>query len=129
MTMLTTEAHGAGTVPEWTLADRLAKARKSAELTQIQLSGVTGLARSTIIKYEAGQRPTRAHLLVWALATGVPYGWLATGEVDLRSPEGGGDLRDQYSPCISDLSAARTRRRADRAIHAPAESPPYRKAS
>lgn len=68
-------------VPEWTVADRLLKARTSAGLEQAELAAITGLSRQTISNYERGAvTPRRSGVNLWALATGVPVSWILTGE-------------------------------------------------
>ena len=67
-------------VPEWTLGDRLKKARLHAGLEQTELSAETGIARSSIVRYEKDQaRPSRAMLIAWALSTDVDFEWLVGG--------------------------------------------------
>jgi transcriptional regulator with XRE-family HTH domain len=66
-----------GTIPDWTLADRLRKAREFAGLSQTELGDATGLSRRSVSGYEGGERPPRLHhLIAWALATGVDLDWL-----------------------------------------------------
>jgi transcriptional regulator with XRE-family HTH domain len=68
----------AGAVPTWTLADRLRKAREHAGLKQSELAGRIGIARSSVVNYEAGRYvPSRPVVLSWALCAGVDYKWLA----------------------------------------------------
>ena len=38
----------ANPIPEWTVADRLRKARESADLSQAELAELTGISRRTI---------------------------------------------------------------------------------
>uniref|UniRef100_UPI000A0680C3 helix-turn-helix domain-containing protein n=1 Tax=Humibacter albus TaxID=427754 RepID=UPI000A0680C3 len=72
----------AGRIPEWSVADRLRKARESAGLEQVELADAAGISRGTISAAENGYRvPNRATLQMWALATGVPLGWIEQGEV------------------------------------------------
>lgn len=69
--------------PQWTLADRLLKARVSAELEQHDLAELTGISRQSISNYERGKYvPRRPALLAIAFATGVPLQWLA-GDADV----------------------------------------------
>ena len=76
----------AGVVPEWTLPDRLRKAREHASLSQAELGALTGISRRSIVSYEGGTRPPRLpQLVVWAMATGVSLSWLAGDET---SPDG-----------------------------------------
>ena len=77
-----TTAAAPQTVPQWTQADRLRKAREHAHMSQQQLAAATGLSRRSISAYEQGDSvPRRPALLAWAVATGVPLAWLQTGEV------------------------------------------------
>ncbi len=67
-------------IPEWTISDRLMKARTSAGLEQTELSRITGISRATISAAENGHRmPTKGNVNLWALATGVPVEWILTG--------------------------------------------------
>jgi transcriptional regulator with XRE-family HTH domain len=82
---------GAGRIPEWTLADRLRKARDDAAMKQTELAEETGIARSSIVNYESGKSaPRRPALAAWAFACGVSFDWLAYGTVT-NDPEDGGD--------------------------------------
>ena len=66
-----------GTVPDWTLTDRLRKAREASRLSQTELGDAMGLSRRTVAGYEGGERePRRPVLIAWALATGVSLDWL-----------------------------------------------------
>ena len=67
-------------VPEWTLADRLRKARGDAGYSQAELATVTGISRQSINRYETGRAvPDRSKLLAWATACHVDYEWLTGG--------------------------------------------------
>jgi transcriptional regulator with XRE-family HTH domain len=69
------------TVPTWTLADRLAKARANRGISQGELADILGLSLKTVSRYETGQNePRRATLLGWALACGVDADWLIGSE-------------------------------------------------
>lgn len=62
-----------GAIPEWTIADRLRKARESAGLEQNALAADLGVSRNTVGNYEGGKvTPRRPVLVAWALRTGVP---------------------------------------------------------
>lgn len=64
-------------VPEWTLGDRLRKAREVAGLSQQQLATELGVARRTISAYEVGERTPRAVVVrAWAIRCSVPENWL-----------------------------------------------------
>src|SRR5260370_2562423 len=61
-------------VPQWTVGDRMRKAREDAQLNQSDLAGKVEIARSSIVNYETDRRMvSRPVLIAWSLATGVPY--------------------------------------------------------
>lgn len=71
-----------GFIPQWTLADRLRKAREAIGLSQAQLAEEVGVARRSVVNYEAGTTsPNRPIVLAWALACAVDSRWILTGEV------------------------------------------------
>jgi len=66
------------TVPQWTLGDRMRKAREHAGLKQAELAEEIGVGRTSIVNYESGSTtPSRPVLLSWALRCGVSFEWLA----------------------------------------------------
>ena len=93
--MTTAAAHPG--IPEIGLPQRLYLARDWAGLTQTDLASEMGVSRRTIVNAENGTKaPRRPTLAAWALATGVPMGWLETGNApDGDDPEGGGAVRHQ----------------------------------
>lgn len=69
------------TIPKWTLADRLTKAREHANLTQHELAERLGVGDKTVWRAEKGSPGTqRTTILAWAVACGVDHTWLLTGE-------------------------------------------------
>lgn len=78
-----------GTVPAFTVADRLRKAREFAGLDQAQLAENMGVSRTTVSNNEGSKvKPRRIVLKAWALATGVDAVWLETGVTPRLEPEG-----------------------------------------
>ena len=73
---------------EFSIGDRLRRAREYAGLDQDELARAIGTSRNTIGNYETGatKRLKAIYLKSWALATGVPLEWIETG----RGPLGGG---------------------------------------
>lgn len=68
-----------GTVPEWTMGDRLRKAREAAGFDQVDLAELIGVSRTTVSNHEVGvgkRGPSRLLLRAWAHETGVPVWWL-----------------------------------------------------
>jgi transcriptional regulator with XRE-family HTH domain len=85
------QASGA-TVPEWTIGDRMRKAREHAGLSQSQLARTASIGRTSIVRYETGlSRPSRVTLAAWALRTGVSFEWMCHGDTypcgPLASPQ------------------------------------------
>jgi transcriptional regulator with XRE-family HTH domain len=69
------------TVPVFTLADRLRKAREVLGVDQAELAEILGVSRSSVSNAETGSAvPRRITMRAWAEATGVPLEWLTTGE-------------------------------------------------
>lgn len=85
MSMSTPEWH----VPEWTLGDRLRKAREATGQSQAQLAADLDVSPRSLGKYERGDAEPKRHvLLAWAMATGVPYAWLVDGSTGGTNPPG-----------------------------------------
>ena len=86
-------------VPEFDVADRLRKARETAEYDQVKLAELMGVSRETVSNYERGRtKPRKIVLNAWALATGVPVTWLRDGVAPVTPPPGGdiSDATDRY---------------------------------
>jgi transcriptional regulator with XRE-family HTH domain len=73
-------------VPEWTLRDRLKKAREHAGLSQTELGREIGVSLASVMRYETGKTvPPRGMLIAWAFSTGVDLSWLlGGGEIIVR---------------------------------------------
>ena len=81
-----------GTIPEFTIHDRLRKAREITGLDQGPFAEEIGVSRGTVSNYESGAvtRLGKLQLRAWALRTGVPLEWLQTGENPHQDgPDGG----------------------------------------
>lgn len=62
---------------DWTLGDRLAKARRMAGISSEEMAERLIRTRSTVSNYEHDRtRPTLAVLRAWSEATGAPLDWL-----------------------------------------------------
>ena len=84
---MTTQAHGV--IPEFTLGDRLRKARELTGLDQGDFAAEIGVSRNSVSNAETGAtRPIRVTLRAWSMRTGVPIEWLLTGQAP--DPHGGG---------------------------------------
>ena len=81
-------------VPEWTIADRMRKAREVRDMSQTEFAAATGLSRRTIVRVESGEKvPGTKEFNLWRMATGVSRSWLETGTAPRPSgPEGGGSV-------------------------------------
>lgn len=86
-----TTAYDTGEVPQILVRHRLRIARETAGLEQAELAALMGVSRNTIGNAESGKTdPRRIVLNAWALATGVPVGWLENGENPHQDgPDGG----------------------------------------
>lgn len=94
-----------GAVPEWTVGDRLRKAREVTGLDQRQFAERLGVSRQTITNAEKGHVAVRRITLnAWALATGVSVAWLETGVVPSSGPERPDGVTALYPFPLRDLS-------------------------
>lgn len=74
-------------VPEWSLADRLIKARRWAGLEQEDLAADFGMTRQAISKWERGiSVPRLVVIKQWAARCGVSLEWLLGQPVPSSSP-------------------------------------------
>lgn len=74
--------------PQWTISDRLVKARHWADMTQEEMAETLGMHRKTLIRHERSDNPPKSFVLAYAAATGVPVSWLLgleDDEADVRS--------------------------------------------
>lgn len=92
-------------VHEFTIGDRLRKAREQAGYDQRGLEEASGISRATISAYELGKStPRRAYLSIWANVTDTDLDWLTDGLV--RSPDDTEKLTDpKYNDPITDPEA------------------------
>lgn len=87
---MSTQAAG-GTVPEFTVGDRLRKAREVSGMDQGQLAEAMGVSRRTVSNNESGHvKPRVIVIRAWAMATGVSVDWIETGEAPTVGPHGPG---------------------------------------
>jgi len=82
-----------GKVPNWTIADRVRKAREFSGLKQLDLAERVGMARTSLARIEQGKsEPRRTTLIAIAFATGVSLDWLEYGETPAPDNPGGGEV-------------------------------------
>jgi len=77
-------------IPEFTVADRLRKAREKTGLDHRQFASAIDSSKGTISNYESNRYTRQRKTIVlkaWALRTGVPLEWILTGQ----EPQDGGD--------------------------------------
>ena len=66
---------------EWTIADRLRKARVSTGMTKEEFAQVTEISRTTVANLEKGTGPYKQpYLITWAHFTHVSLEWIMTGQ-------------------------------------------------
>lgn len=76
-----------GNVPQWTITDRLRKARELTGLDQGEFASDIGASRGTVSNYERGSKShKRSVLMTWAMRSGVPLEWLLTGQATPDAP-------------------------------------------
>ena len=86
-------------VHQFTVGDRLRKAREKAGYDQREFEAVSGISRATISAYELGKStPRRAYLSIWASMTDTDLEWLLTGET--TRPADGPDADSAESSTI-----------------------------
>ena len=98
----------AGTVPEWTLGDRLRKARAITGMTTREFAERIGVSHGTITNAEGDKRAVRPITIkAWALATGVDAHWLETGNPQISPDDGAGStVSETESATLYALPAA-----------------------
>ena len=73
---MTAQAHEPR-IPEWTLQDKLRKARTAAGFDQTQLAHEMGISRALVSGYELGtMKPRRSNVIAWAFACNVDPHWM-----------------------------------------------------
>lgn len=104
-------------IPQWTLADRMRKARREAGMTPEEMADALQVSAVTVRNYETERtRPSHPTLVVWAQVSGVPLEWLRYGDVSgsagaEEGPEDavGGGATPIGRPVPGGLPAARSR--------------------
>jgi transcriptional regulator with XRE-family HTH domain len=67
-----------GVIPQWTVPDKIRKAREHAGLSQQELADRLSVTRTSVINWERGHtRPLRLILRLLAQETGVDEQWLS----------------------------------------------------
>ena len=83
-------------IPQFTMSDRLRKARELTGLDKGQFADELGVSRNSVANAEAGHsQPRRITLRAWALRTGVPLEWLETGKTPAGQSPSGGSHQDE----------------------------------
>lgn len=104
-----------GVIPEWTMGDRLRKARELTGLSQSQFAKALEISPKTVGSYETGRVAVRRIVVrAWSMRTGVPVEWLETG----AAPSPGGDgAVDGVPPKGFEPSTFRSNVRRFTAVH------------
>lgn len=100
-------------MPEWTVGDRLRKARELRGLDQGPFAALIGVSRGTVSNYERGttERYKPIVMNAWAAHTGISLEWLEKGDGGTTpTPDPG----TRTNPALERL----TERKRSRARHA-----------
>ena len=81
-------SEAAGRIPPLSLGWRFQMSLRQAEMSVQDMADELGASRSTLSRWmnDRGTPPKAAFVKQWALRTGVPYTWLATGEAENPRP-------------------------------------------
>lgn len=82
-------------IPDFTVGDRLRRARQKTGLEQGPFAEEIGVSRGTVSNYERSDNVEgmkKPYLLAWALRTDVPIEWLVTGEAAAPTPPDDGAM-------------------------------------
>lgn len=79
-------------IPQWDLADRMAKALRESRMSVQQMADYLEVHRNTVSAWLHGRTPPSSQTVrLWALRTGVPYDWVRDGAgPDETGPDGDG---------------------------------------
>ena len=90
--------HDVGSIPAVTLGWRLQMALRHADVSVQQMADELGMARSSLSRWlnDRGTPPRAAFVKMWALRTGEPYHWIATGHAETPAQ---GDLDGGCALC------------------------------
>lgn len=93
-------------VPQWSLGDRLAKARRHASLSGADLADRIGVSRNTVTNYEQEKVHMRRPVLIaWAFACGVPFDWLVSGDTTTEQGRQSNACTTAESPVLPSVDA------------------------
>lgn len=76
-------------VIDFTICDRMKKARQRAGLKQLDLARLLGVELNTCSRWENNPQPTVAVIIAWAYFTGCPVDWLAGKDIEISAPTAG----------------------------------------
>jgi transcriptional regulator with XRE-family HTH domain len=95
-----TEMPATALVPEWTLGWRLQRALAHAEISTPDMADKLNVTRQTVRRWASDQIvPKPIYVKEWALICGVPYRWLAYGEMPTQND--GNRTSPQLSPVVN----------------------------
>lgn len=97
-------------IPQWTLGDRLRKARSLTGLTTREFASEIGVSQKTVTTAENDHGGTRrTTIAAYAVRTGVPMEWLETGTApDPGGPGAGQVHREGLEPSTRWLTDLRS---------------------
>jgi transcriptional regulator with XRE-family HTH domain len=69
-------------IPEFTVGDRLKKARLAAGISLGEMADALDVGRSTLQRWEKATTAKRSALMLYSMRTGVPVEWIEFGRLD-----------------------------------------------
>ena len=94
---------------EWTVGDRLRKAREMSRIRVGVMARHLHRDRNTINRYEHSRRVDVLVVRAYAAITGVPFAWLEHGDTGSDTGPDAGGLTPEYSRRRSDRRRPRNR--------------------
>lgn len=97
-------------IPVWDLQDRMRKALRVADLSAGEMAEYLGVTRQAVSGWlNASATPRSAMLRLWAIRTGVDYGWLLNGGQTPAPPAATGPRTNRRAGSRTPRGFARSR--------------------
>jgi transcriptional regulator with XRE-family HTH domain len=75
-----TDVLALGIIPEFEIGDRMRKALQKSGMTSLDMAEYLGVSQASVSNWINNRHePTKQTVMLWALKTGIPFEWIATG--------------------------------------------------